>query len=63
VDLKADRGTSTLLVPTLTPEPGAPDFTEPLAAELRQLADWLELEHIKITATGAAARALSANCR
>ncbi|HWD79824.1 MAG TPA: crosslink repair DNA glycosylase YcaQ family protein, partial [Kribbella sp.] len=63
VDLKSDRQTSTLLVPTLTPEPGAPDFTEQLAAELRQLAGWLDLEHIEITATGAAARALSANCQ
>ncbi|GAA0598744.1 winged helix-turn-helix domain-containing protein [Kribbella sandramycini] len=46
VDLKADRATSTLLVPTVTAEPGAPDFTEPLAAELRLMADWLGLENV-----------------
>ncbi|HEY3559857.1 MAG TPA: crosslink repair DNA glycosylase YcaQ family protein [Kribbella sp.] len=59
VDLKADRQTSTLLVPTLTPEPAAPDFTDPLAAGLRLLATWLDLDHIQITATSRAAQALS----
>ncbi|MFD7159867.1 winged helix-turn-helix domain-containing protein [Kribbella sp. NPDC059898] len=59
VDLKADRPESTLVVPTLTPEPGAADFVEPLAAELRQLAAWLGLEHIRVTATSPAAKALA----
>ncbi|NEA35584.1 crosslink repair DNA glycosylase YcaQ family protein [Streptomyces sp. SID13031] len=48
VDLKADRKNSTLLVPTITPEPGAPEFTEPLAAELAQLAHWLDLERVQL---------------
>ncbi|TCC04012.1 winged helix-turn-helix domain-containing protein [Kribbella soli] len=58
VDLKADRQTSTLVVPTLTPEPDAPDFTEQLATELHLMADWLDLDHIRITATGPVGRAL-----
>lgn len=48
VDLKADRKTSTLLVPTITPEPGAPDFTEPLVAELQLMASWLGLERVRL---------------
>ena len=59
VDLKADRQTSTLVVPTLTPEPNAPDFAEQLAAELHLMADWLDLEHIAVPANGATARALT----
>lgn len=59
VDLKADRRTSTLVVPTLTPEPDTPDFTEPLAATLHQLASWLNLDHIKIQADSPAGHALS----
>ena len=58
VDLKSDRRTSTLVVPTLTPEPAAPDFIEPLAAELRLLATWLDLEQIEVTATGPTAKEL-----
>jgi len=46
VDLKAERSTSTLLVPTITAEPGAPDFAEPLREELRLMADWLGLENV-----------------
>ncbi|MFK4088308.1 winged helix-turn-helix domain-containing protein [Kribbella sp. NPDC020789] len=46
VDLKAERSTSTLLVPTITSEPGAPDFAEPLREELRLMADWLGLENV-----------------
>lgn len=49
VDLKADRQTSTLMVPTLTVEPDAQDFLEPLAAELRLMAAWLDLDHLKVT--------------
>jgi uncharacterized protein YcaQ len=48
VDLKADRKASTLVVPTLTPEPAAPDFREQLAAELRLMATWLELDHVRL---------------
>ncbi|GAA3097394.1 uncharacterized protein YcaQ [Kribbella aluminosa] len=59
VDLKSDRQASTLVVPTLTPEPGAPDLTGPLAAELHQLATWLNLDHIQVTATSPAAKALT----
>ncbi|HZX07560.1 winged helix-turn-helix domain-containing protein [Kribbella sp.] len=58
VDLKSDRQTSTLVVPTLTPEPDSPDFIEPLATELRQLAAWLGLDHIRVTAASPAAKAL-----
>ena len=59
VDLKADRQSSTLVIPTLTPEPDAPDFIEQLAAELHLMANWLDLEHLQVTATTSAARALS----
>ncbi|MEU4292038.1 crosslink repair DNA glycosylase YcaQ family protein [Kribbella sp. NPDC026596] len=59
VDLKSNRATSTLEVPTLTPEPNTPDFTHSLATELQLLADWLNLQHIKITATSPTARALA----
>jgi len=48
VDLKAERATSTLVVPTITAEPGAPDFTEPLREELRLMADWLGLENVRL---------------
>ncbi|MEV6411665.1 crosslink repair DNA glycosylase YcaQ family protein [Kribbella sp. NPDC051718] len=48
VDLKADRKTSTLLVPTITAEPGAPDFIEPLVAELELMARWLGLEPVRL---------------
>lgn len=55
VDLKTDRQTSTLRVPTLTPEPGATEdqLAAPLAAELRQLADWLNLDRVLVSAPGA----------
>jgi uncharacterized protein len=47
VDLKADRGTSTLLVRSTHTEVDAPEDTpEHLAAELRRLADWLALESV-----------------
>ncbi|MET7283395.1 crosslink repair DNA glycosylase YcaQ family protein [Kribbella sp. NPDC005582] len=48
IDLKAERATSTLVVPTITAEPGAPDFTEPLREELRLMADWLGLENVRL---------------
>jgi uncharacterized protein YcaQ len=50
VDLKADRKTSTLLVPTITPEPDAPDFTDALTAELTRMAHWLDLEQVRLPA-------------
>ena len=52
VDLKADRLNSALLVPTVTAEPGAPDFAEPLAAELAQLARWLDLDRVVMSGQG-----------
>jgi uncharacterized protein YcaQ len=63
VDLKADRQTSTLVVPTLTAEPKAPDFLEHLAAELHLMADWLDLEHIAVPAKGRLARQLTDRIR
>jgi uncharacterized protein YcaQ len=48
VDLKADRKTSTLLVPTITPEPGAPDFMDALTAELDLMALWLDLDRVQL---------------
>ncbi|GAA1611296.1 MULTISPECIES: winged helix-turn-helix domain-containing protein [Kribbella] len=58
VDLKSDRPASTLVVPTLTAEPGVPDFVEKLAGELRQLAAWLDLGNIQVTASSGAGKAL-----
>jgi len=53
VDLKADRARRTLLVLGAFGEPGAPEDTAPeLAAELRDLASWLELDQIEVAATG-----------
>ncbi|GAA0943324.1 winged helix-turn-helix domain-containing protein [Kribbella koreensis] len=48
VDLKADRKTSTLVVPTITAEPGAPDFMDALIAELTLMAGWLGLERVRL---------------
>jgi uncharacterized protein YcaQ len=59
VDLKSDRRTSTLVVPTLTPEPDAQDPTGPLAAELQLMASWLGLDHIQVTATSPLGRAVA----
>jgi uncharacterized protein YcaQ len=58
VDLKSDRQASTLVVPTVTPEPNAPDLIEPLAAELQLMTQWLGLDHIRVTATSKLGRAL-----
>jgi uncharacterized protein YcaQ len=63
VDLKSDRQSSTLVVPTITAEPDAPDFAEQLAAELHLMADWLRLDHIKVTADGALAAQLTDRIR
>jgi uncharacterized protein YcaQ len=53
VDLKADRAGGTLLVPGAHSEPGAPgDVAEQLAVELRRLAGWLGLEHVRVGGVG-----------
>jgi uncharacterized protein YcaQ len=54
VDLKADRRSSTLFVPTVNAEPGHdPDEVgTALAAELRSMAGWLELDQIVVRRRG-----------
>jgi len=61
VDLKADRAARTLLVQAVHAEPGHdPAATvEPLAAELADVARWLELERIDVVGRGDLAPALS----
>jgi uncharacterized protein len=53
-DLKADRKRSTLLVPGAFAEAGVrkSDVVAALAAELRRLAQWLDLEHVEIGTRG-----------
>jgi uncharacterized protein YcaQ len=58
VDLKADRQNSALLVPTITAEPGTKNLTEPLAAELTQMAEWLHLDQVLVLAKGPLGKAL-----
>lgn len=61
VDLKADRKNCALLVLASHPEDGI-DQSEAIAAlavELRKLADWLDLERIKVSRRGPFARALA----
>lgn len=59
VDLKADRAGRSLLVPAAHGEPEAPpDTAVELAAELRLLADWLELDDVKVAERGNLAPAL-----
>jgi len=61
VDLKADRAARVLRVQSAHAEIGAPSHTaEELAAELRQLADWLGLERIHVVDRGDLAPTLSA---
>jgi uncharacterized protein YcaQ len=61
VDLKADRRAGLLLVQAAYAEPGAPPETATeLAAELRDLADWLDLPGIVVHPRGDLAPALSA---
>ncbi len=53
VDLKADRRTRTLRVHGAYAEPGAPEETaDELAEELRDLADWLDLDLIEVAEKG-----------
>jgi uncharacterized protein YcaQ len=61
VDLKADRAASTLRVQAAHAEPGASaaEAIEPLAAELRLMAEWLGLERIRVERRGDLARALA----
>ncbi len=61
VDLKADRGNCALLVLAAHPEDGI-DTEQTIAAlgrELRHLANWLDLERIKVSRRGKFARALA----
>ena len=61
VDLKADRKAGTLLVKAAYAEPGAPSETVgELAAELRDLASWLDLDDIVVAPRGDLAPGLSA---
>jgi uncharacterized protein YcaQ len=50
VDLKADRAAGTLRVPGVYSEGGVDvvDVARALAAELRAIADWLELESVTV---------------
>ncbi|MGI9203333.1 MAG: winged helix-turn-helix domain-containing protein [Woeseiaceae bacterium] len=61
LDLKADRTGSTLLVPAAHPEKEIDEHRtiSELGQELRQLANWLELEKIKVFRRGKFARALA----
>lgn len=61
VDLKADRATRRLLVQGAYAEPGAPgEAAEELAAELRRLAGWLDLDDVVVSPRGDLAAALAA---
>ena len=61
VDLKADRRTGTLHVPGSFTEPHAPEETAAeLAAELHELARWLELDAVVVGPRGDLAAALAA---
>lgn len=53
VDLKADRGSGSLLVQSSWAEPGAPDETaEQLVEELSTMAEWLGLSEVVVAARG-----------
>jgi hypothetical protein len=61
VDLKSDRGARALLVQAAHAEPGAPAETaEALAAELRRLAAWLDLDDVVVAGPGDLAPAVAA---
>jgi uncharacterized protein len=61
VDLKADRKASTLVVPTVHVEPGADpeEVATALAAELRPMAAWLDLDDVAVAGRGDLAPALT----
>jgi len=65
VDLKADRQASVLLVLASHPEPDIDEdrTTRALALELRELADWLGLEQIRVSRKGRFARTLADRVR
>ena len=65
VDLKSDRKASTLLVPAAWREPGVPDeeVAAELAAELREMARWLELERVVVGERGDLSSALARELR
>ncbi|MFO1068485.1 MAG: crosslink repair DNA glycosylase YcaQ family protein [Geminicoccaceae bacterium] len=61
VDLKAERASRTLRVQAAHLEPGgkALEVAEALRAELRQLATWLDLDHLAVMPRGDLAQALA----
>jgi uncharacterized protein YcaQ len=65
VDLKAARETSTLLVQAVHLEPGSDErrTASSLASELRDVAMWLGLEHVKVKKKGSLAKALAKESR
>jgi uncharacterized protein YcaQ len=64
VDLKSDRAARRLLVQAAYAEPGAPPGTAgALAAELRGLAGWLDLDDVAVARRGDLAPALSSELR
>jgi uncharacterized protein YcaQ len=64
VDLKADRRVGVLLVQGAYGESGAPAETpDQLAAELRSLAGWLDLEHVRVGDRGDLSAALRSALR
>jgi uncharacterized protein YcaQ len=65
VDLKSDRAGRALLVQAAHSEPDADagDVAEPLAAELRRLAAWLDLDDVVVVGAGDLAPALAAALR
>jgi uncharacterized protein YcaQ len=64
VDLKSDRAASALAVQAAHAEPGLPvdraEVAQALAAELRAMATWLGLDHVRIARKGDLARDLRA---
>jgi uncharacterized protein len=65
VDLKSDRRAGVLLVKAAHPEKNISmqKTARALANELRTLADWLNLEHVKVSRKGALARELASCCK